>query len=375
MDEAQPAQPDGPRPALDVRFVGSGGDYFRIWIVNLLLTITTLGFYYPWAKVRRLRYFHTSTLVGGHALDFHGDPKKMLRGYLLAGAMVVLYSIAGEVSPVAGFIALVIVAGVFPALICAALRFRLANTSWRGLRLKFTGSMGGAYRAVLPFYAPIVLLLGIGALGANSAQPDPKLGVLVIVVLLLFYAMAPFFLWLFRKYQHGHYALGSEQTTFRTGPGPFYALSVKIFGMFLSVLLLSVPAAGLARAALDRGSRMVAIVLAILSYLALVVVVWPYYQSRMQNLLWSNTASAHLRFRSALSYGQLFGLTLKNMLLVIATLGFYWPYAAVAIATARLEAIGLEADVPPDELTASLQRNDDAAGDAAGDLLGIDIGF
>jgi len=375
MDEAQPAQPDGPRPALDVRFVGSGGDYFRIWIVNLLLTITTLGFYYPWAKVRRLRYFHTSTLVGGHALDFHGDPKKMLRGYLLAGAMVVLYSIAGEVSPVAGFIALVIVAGVFPALICAALRFRLANTSWRGLRLKFTGSMGGAYRAVLPFYAPIVLLLGIGALGANSAQPDPKLGVLVIVVLLLFYAMAPFFLWLFRKYQHGHYALGSEQTAFRIGPGPFYALSVKIFGMFLSVLLLSVPAAGLARAALDRGSRMVAIVLAILSYLALVVVVWPYYQSRMQNLLWSNTASAHLRFRSALSYGQLFGLTLKNMLLVIATLGFYWPYAAVAIATARLEAIGLEADVPPDELTASLQRNDDAAGDAAGDLLGIDIGF
>jgi uncharacterized membrane protein YjgN (DUF898 family) len=27
--------------------------YFRIWIVNLLLTIATLGIYSAWAKVRR----------------------------------------------------------------------------------------------------------------------------------------------------------------------------------------------------------------------------------------------------------------------------------------------------------------------------------
>ncbi|HEX8601991.1 MAG TPA: DUF898 family protein, partial [Pseudoduganella sp.] len=38
-------------------FTATGGEYFRIWIVNLLLTIVTLGIYSAWAKVRRNQYF------------------------------------------------------------------------------------------------------------------------------------------------------------------------------------------------------------------------------------------------------------------------------------------------------------------------------
>ena len=34
-------------------FTGSGSEYFRIWIVNLFLSIVTLGVYSAWAKVRR----------------------------------------------------------------------------------------------------------------------------------------------------------------------------------------------------------------------------------------------------------------------------------------------------------------------------------
>lgn len=36
-------------------FTGTGAEYFGIWIVNLLLTIVTLGIYSSWAKVRRLQ--------------------------------------------------------------------------------------------------------------------------------------------------------------------------------------------------------------------------------------------------------------------------------------------------------------------------------
>ena len=100
-----------------MRFTGSGSEYFRIWIVNLLLTLVTLGIYYPWAKVRRLRYFYGNTLVGEHPLGFHADPKKMLRGYLLVALLLVLYSVAGHFSPVAGLVAFVIVAAVWPALL------------------------------------------------------------------------------------------------------------------------------------------------------------------------------------------------------------------------------------------------------------------
>ena len=48
---------------LPLEFRATGAEYFRIWIVNLLLTIITLGIYSAWAKVRRLRYFYGSTLA------------------------------------------------------------------------------------------------------------------------------------------------------------------------------------------------------------------------------------------------------------------------------------------------------------------------
>lgn len=41
-----------------IEFTGTAGEYFGIWIVNILLTIVTVGFYSAWAKVRRKRYFY-----------------------------------------------------------------------------------------------------------------------------------------------------------------------------------------------------------------------------------------------------------------------------------------------------------------------------
>ncbi len=34
-------------------FTGTAGDYFRIWIANIALTLLTLGIYSAWAKVRK----------------------------------------------------------------------------------------------------------------------------------------------------------------------------------------------------------------------------------------------------------------------------------------------------------------------------------
>src|SRR5579862_5722202 len=42
------------------QFNAKPDEYFRIWIVNLALTLATLGVYSAWAKVRKLRYFYSS---------------------------------------------------------------------------------------------------------------------------------------------------------------------------------------------------------------------------------------------------------------------------------------------------------------------------
>ena len=87
---------------VDIAFTGSGGEYFRIWIVNMLMLLVTLGIYLPWAKVRKLRYFYNHTDIGGYALDFHGNARKMLRGTAIMGVFFLVYSQAAKISPTAG---------------------------------------------------------------------------------------------------------------------------------------------------------------------------------------------------------------------------------------------------------------------------------
>jgi uncharacterized membrane protein YjgN (DUF898 family) len=78
------------------------------------------------------------------------------------------------------------------------------------------------------------------------------------------------------------------------------------------------------------------------------------------------------RFESALRFAPLCGLTLKNGLLIVLTLGLYWPFAAVALARMKLEAVSV---VLQEDLEALADRARGSAGDAAGDQLGFDIGL
>ena len=373
---------------LDIRFTGSGSEYFRIWIVNLLLMLVTLSLYYPWAKVRRLRYFLGNTLVDGQPLDFHGKPLKMLRGYLLVGVLLVLYSVAGKFSPLAGLVAFLVVAAIWPALLKSSMQFRLANTSWRGLRFRFNGTVGGAYRAMLPLFVPGLLMLA--ALVAVPDQEHPPMwyvgfaGLVTLVTL----AVLPWLWFKLKQYQHQHYGLGQMQTELRTGLWSFYKVFLKTLGVFAGVVLallgvlFGLGAAGIVSLFQGRsGMGMVALIIAgllvgLIGLLVVQVVPRPYFTSRMQNLLWSRTGNKAMRFRSKLKFRPLLGLTLKNWLLMVLTLGLYWPFAAVALARMRLEAVSVITRIDPAELIDDARGAEgEAAGDAAGDLFGLDVGL
>ncbi len=381
--EAAPVPgPDAQTFRLPIRFTGSGSEYFRIWIVNLLLTIVTIGIYFPWAKVRRLRYFHGNTLVDGHALDFHGSPVKMLKGYMLVGVLFILYSLAGQFSAVGGLIAFLIVVAVWPALLKSSMQFRLANTSWRGLRLRFKGSLADAYRALLPIFAPAVILIAAN-IGVTDADTPPEWYMLIVAsVTLVSLAVVPWLVWNFKRYQHDHYALATLQTTFNATRGSFY----KLFFKGLGVLLLPQAVLGVlvALAAYNfkhgngtgQGWLVALPFLALLVFLAIAVSAIPYLTTRLQNLVWNGTSNKSLRFLSTLRFRSLLWLTLKNWALVIVTLGLYWPFAAVATARMRLEAVRIEMREDPQALVSQMQAQEgDAAGEAGGDLFGFDIGL
>jgi len=369
---------------LQIRFAGSGGEYFRIWIVNLLLTIVTLSLYYPWAKVRKLRYFYGNTVVDGQPLAFHGNPLKVLRGYLLVGALLVAYGIAGRRSPGAGLFAFAMVAALWPALMKSTLQFRLANTSWRGLRMRFAGSLCGAYGAVWPAYVPALLFVGAAAF-APIGRRAPGAGEAVSgTAMLALLALLPWVLWKLRKYQHDHYVYGPLQTELRARPGAFYVLAFKTIGVALLggvvVAAIGFAIGGSLYASLGNFGKAAGVVVGLLigfvGIVAINLAVRPFFASRLQNLVWSRTGNSSMHFTSALRFRPLFGLTLMNLFLVVVTLGLYWPFAAVAMARLKLDAMGVVTRVDPEALAAHARAAEgDAAGDAAGDLFGFDIGF
>lgn len=374
---------------LDVRFTGSGSEYFRIWIVNLLLMLVTLSLYYPWAKVRRLRYFYGNTLVDGQPLDFHGKPLMMLRGYLLVGLLLVLYSVAGKFSPLAGLAAFVIVAAIWPALLKSSMQFRMANTSWRGLRFRFKGTVGGAYQAMLPLFVPGLLILAALVAVPDEENPPMWYAGLVGAVTLVALLVMPWLWFKLKQYQHQNFALGQLQTELRTNVWAFYKVFLKTLGVFLGVVaiivgvVLALGALGLASVALPgrSGAGLGAAILAgvlvgVVGLLAMQIVPRPYFTSRMQNLLWSRTGNQSMRFRSKLKFRPLLMLTLKNWLLMLLTLGLYWPFAAVAVTRMRLQAVTVITRVDPaDLLDDARSAEGEAAGDAAGDLFGLDVGL
>ncbi|NDY89886.1 YjgN family protein [Ideonella livida] len=369
---------------LDVRFTGNGGEYFRIWIVSSLLTALTLGLYWPWAKARRLRYFWSHTLVGGEPLAYHGNPRQMFKGQALIGVLFLLYSVAGQFSVLGGVVALLAVAGLWPALFRSGMVFKLGNTSWRGLRLHFCGGLPEAYRAVLPFLLPLLGLVLLGTLAPQDAPPQDELGPWewgALGLLGLVVVLAPAQWWSLKAYQHRHYMLGGLRTGFRATAREFYGLALRFLLMLLAggaliagVIVLLTP--WLAAGGHPVLAMVLGVALPLAGGLAVFSAIWPWWQVRMQNLVWTETGSAQLRFISRLRLWPYLLLQWRNALLTALTLGLYRPFAAVATARMRLQSVQIRSRVDLEGLLVVARASpQEAAGEAAGDAFGVDLGL
>lgn len=364
---------------LALRFTASGSEYFRIWIVNLLLTVVTLGIYWPFAKARKLRYFHENTLVGDSPLSFHGDPKRMLRGYLLMAVLGVVYTVLNNTNPVAAAVMVVLTLPLAPWFLWSALRFRVANTGWRGLRLQFDGTLKQMYRLFVPMVTPLgvaavgwVVLL-VGGEGALESTAAAIWGIVTSLCVFASMLMSIRLMWRLKEFQHSHYRLGDEVTRLEATLKDYDKVQIRIVGvMFLGGLISTALTAILAMSLGPWAGP-----LGVIGLYATMLVVMSYNMARMQNLVWGGTRSEHIVFHSELLLHPLVMLMLKNALLTVITLGFYWPFAAVALTRMRLEAMGLDLYMPLEQLMGSTITQPGAAGEAAADLnpLGLDIDF
>jgi uncharacterized membrane protein YjgN (DUF898 family) len=182
FEREPPGPPAGARSSGEIEawrmgFTGDGGVYFGVWIVNVLLSIVTLGLFTPWARRRTIKYFYGHTMVADSPLEFTAGIRGMVFGFLLLAAFYIALNVASNTGQHIVYFAIVTGGAVLaPFLWGSAMRFRLGHTRWRGLRLRFTAAWGEVYRASWPVFALAAVWLVAGFALARMAPDAPKAG-------------------------------------------------------------------------------------------------------------------------------------------------------------------------------------------------------
>jgi uncharacterized membrane protein YjgN (DUF898 family) len=347
-----------------LEFRATGSEYFRIWIVNLLLTVVTLGIYSAWAKVRRLRYFYGSTALDGSSFEYHGTPVAILKGRLIAVAAYAVIAVLGQVSPVAGVLfAPLFIFGV-PWIIMRARLFQLRMSSWRGLRSNFHGNYGGSLGAFVGW--PILAVLTVGILW-------------------------PMALWKQVKYLLGNGAYGTQRFDFLSTSGTFYRFCLITVGIVVGIamaagivgtMLFGIPAIGGQLSAAGNspqdllGVLFSAAVLQILFLYAVVfMLVSAYFRANMLNASIGGVAIGPHRLYSRLKVAPLMWIMLTNLVAMIVTLGLFYPWAKVRAVRYQLSRTGVVATGDLSQFVAAAKEGTNALGEEVSEVFDIDFGF
>jgi len=121
-------------------FHGAGGTLFGIYVVNVLLTIATLGWYRFWGKVKVRRFMLSQTGFEGDRFAYHGTGKELLLGFLKAvifvGIPITALGIAAELSHdrmihgATRFFTSLLIFFFIPIAMVRARRYRFSRTLW-----------------------------------------------------------------------------------------------------------------------------------------------------------------------------------------------------------------------------------------------------
>lgn len=331
-------------------FHGDGLSYFKIWIVNILLTIVTLGLYSPWAKVRKLRYFYGNTELDHHRFDFIADPKRILIGRLIAVAIYALFWFSDYISWWAGGVATLLLIVLLPWLYRASMRFVARNSQYCNIAFRFDSKLGETYGVF--FLMSIVSIISFG----------------------LLYPVA---LWLFKRYQFENMSFAGRKFQFNTRILDFYKAAL-LPALFLFVINFAVFnfSDGINIIIGDDGEfvwyQMVPIVLAYLSFMF----VYPLMQAMIHQAIWGKLTLGNNRFElSNFSSLRFAWILLSNYLAILLSLGLLSAWAAVRIHRYKIETLSLVAVDDLNHLIAENSSDQSAIAQEITDVFDFDLSW
>lgn len=391
MDELQDSH------AINFEFNGKAGEYFKIWIVNIALSIVTLGIYSAWAKVRTKRYFYGNTTFDGSSFEYLANPLTILKGRLIVFAFILAYAVTTQFMPAleAAFFIIYLIA--LPWLVIKSMQFNARNSAYRNIRFNFDGKIT---ESLIIFIAlPIFTFVTMGL-------------------------ALPYLIKCMKKFLIEHSYFGASKFDFHATTGAFYKIYLKalfipfLFAIIGIIAAIAIPAynsyieqsqsqsqvespqpeepviveedwstyedeapatpgqqgGATTTQEMDPVAATIGVVIYII-ILALYVLIGVYIQTRTANLVLCNTTLEEHKLVSTLRVRKMFYIYFTNMLAAIFSAGLLIPWAKIRLARYRFENTSAIVKGDLDSFIANEQVNVKATASEFADAFDIDLGF
>ncbi len=306
-------------------FHGDHGKAIGLIIINYLLTIITLGIYYPWAKASYLQYVYGESEYIDTRFVFHGTGKEMFIGFLKAiGILIVIVGVligcmASQqvILMIVGFLFYIIaIMLLVPVAVHGSNKYRLSRTSWRGIHFGYRGVL----KELVALFIP-QMLLTVVTFGIYGSWMHCEL----------------------RKYIMAHTRFGNVEFRFDGKGGDLFIIKLK--GVLLSIITLGIYS------------------------------LW-YMKNRVAFEI-DNTkviqGSKEISIRSTLTAGQIFSMFFVNYLIIVFTLGIGFGIALNRFMRTVYSNIEFDDAIDATNLFQTEDEYKDASGDDLANMLDISI--
>lgn len=304
--------------------LGSGKELFKVFITNWLLTIITLGIYYPWAKANMLQYFYSNTTLNEEPFKFSGTGKEMFKGFIKA--ILIIGLIYGIFFVLIGVLELPLIGMIFfytaffaliPFAIHGTLRYRASRSSWRNIRFGYRGELKELLKNCIKWTLFTILTIG-------------------------FYA--PWYEVNLRKYAVGNLRLGNQKFEFKGTGGQYFG--IVFIGYFITIITLGIYS------------------------FWWIADIFKFY---VENTEAYNDKNERVTLKSTLTGGKVFKLLIVNILIIVFTLGFGAPWAITRTYKLYTSSIIISGNINLDAIEQTEADYKNATGEDMGDMLELDI--
>ncbi len=308
-----------------ISFHGSYSQFWGLALYNILLTIITLGIYYPWAKCAIRKFLWQETEVGGSRLEWHGTGLEMFRGfikaYAIVGSLLLIINFGPYFLPPELVVGVIIIAylgilTLIPLAIHGMARYRFSRTSLRGIYFGYRGRIGEFYGKTIRDFLFTILTLGIYGFWLQTN---------------------------IRRYVMRHARFGDVEADYDGQGGELLGLS------------------------LVQG-----ILTAITFYIYLPWAIIEILKFHIHNTSLIQKGKRHY-FQTNATGGAYFIVMIKAFFITVFSLGIAAPVAQLMIHKYIVESLSIEGDFNFDNIEQTEGEYRDATGDDMGDILDIDL--